>query len=44
VPGWAGIPIDQVLVSPEFKVVDRHTTSGAGSDHRALVVDLLLPD
>jgi endonuclease/exonuclease/phosphatase (EEP) superfamily protein YafD len=43
-PGWAGIPIDQVLVSVEFKVVDRSTTSGAGSDHRALVVDLLLPD
>lgn len=43
VPGWAGIPIDQVLVSPEFRVTGRFTTEGAGSDHRALVVDLLLP-
>ncbi|HKY95039.1 MAG TPA: endonuclease/exonuclease/phosphatase family protein [Kiloniellales bacterium] len=43
-PGWAGIPIDQVLVSTEFAVAGRSTTSGAGSDHRALVVDLVLPD
>lgn len=43
IPGWAGIAIDQVLVSTEFKVVGRSTTSGAGSDHRGLVVDLLLP-
>jgi endonuclease/exonuclease/phosphatase (EEP) superfamily protein YafD len=43
VPGWAGIPIDQVLISDDFRVLGRSTTSGAGSDHRALVVDLLLP-
>jgi len=43
VPGWAGIAIDQVLVSEGFKVGGRFTTPGADSDHRGLVVDLVLP-
>ena len=42
-PAWAGIAIDQVLVSDKFRVLGRYTTPGAGSDHRGLVVDLLLP-
>lgn len=41
---WSGlIPIDHVLVSPEWRVEDRRLgPTDLGSDHRAVVVDLVL--
>jgi endonuclease/exonuclease/phosphatase (EEP) superfamily protein YafD len=40
--GSAGIPIDHVLVSDEIHVKDRHVGPAFGSDHRAVVVDLII--
>lgn len=41
--GWTGmIPIDQVLVGPAFRVEGRRVGPGLGSDHRAVVVDLVV--
>lgn len=38
---WSGmIPIDHVLVGPEFRVEDRWVGPALGSDHRAVVVDM----
>ncbi|MEM7233873.1 MAG: endonuclease/exonuclease/phosphatase family protein, partial [Planctomycetota bacterium] len=34
-----GIPLDHVLHSEDIVVVDRSTRAGAGSDHRAVIVD-----
>lgn len=40
---WTGmIPIDQVLVGPGFRVEGRRVGPGLGSDHRAVVVDLVV--
>jgi endonuclease/exonuclease/phosphatase (EEP) superfamily protein YafD len=45
-PGWLarlGIPIDHVLVSPEIRVVRRTVGPHIGSDHRPVVIDLVVP-
>lgn len=36
-----GIPIDHVLVSPEFTVVDYHRAGDIGSDHFPVIVDMI---
>jgi endonuclease/exonuclease/phosphatase (EEP) superfamily protein YafD len=40
---WLGIPIDHVLVSPEIHVVRRVVGPQIGSDHRPVVIDLVVP-
>ena len=46
-PGLAArllaIPIDHCLVSPELQIVQTRALSSVGSDHRPIVVDLLVP-
>lgn len=42
-PGWAGLPIDQILSSPEVAVAATFVGQAAGSDHRPLIADLRLP-
>lgn len=44
--GWSGmIRVDHVLVSPDWRVEDhRCGPTDLGSDHRAVVVDLVLPN
>jgi endonuclease/exonuclease/phosphatase (EEP) superfamily protein YafD len=45
-PTWRGsapfpvIPIDHVLISPHFAVLDRRVADDIGSDHRPVIVDL----
>jgi endonuclease/exonuclease/phosphatase (EEP) superfamily protein YafD len=41
-PLW--IPIDQCLVSPGIRVIDRKTGPNLGSDHYPLILDLLIPE
>jgi len=38
-----GLRIDHVLVSSGIAALGRHVTEGFGSDHRGVVVDLLIP-
>ncbi len=37
------IPIDQILVSPTIKVIDKHVGHCAGSDHLPVIADVVLP-
>ncbi len=41
--GWAGIPIDHVMVSPKIEVRRHALGPDLGSDHRPLLVELRLP-
>lgn len=47
-PSWRvhdpriAIPIDHVLVSPNFRVINRQIGPDIGSDHRPVIVDLTL--
>jgi endonuclease/exonuclease/phosphatase (EEP) superfamily protein YafD len=41
--GWAGIPIDHVLVSPAVGCPRRDLSPDLGSDHRGVVADLRIP-
>jgi endonuclease/exonuclease/phosphatase (EEP) superfamily protein YafD len=40
-PGYFGIQIDHVLFSENIKMVKKKTAGHLGSDHRALIVDLI---
>ena len=40
-PNYLGIQIDHVLFSENFKVIKKKTIKNLGSDHRALIVDLV---
>jgi len=40
-PNFLGIQIDHVLFSENFKMIMKKTTKNLGSDHRALIVDLV---
>ena len=40
-PNYLGIQIDHVLFSENFKMIMKKTTKNLGSDHRALIVDLI---
>lgn len=41
-PTWAAIPIDQVFVTPDVKVIDRYRGAFTGSDHWPIVVKVAL--
>jgi endonuclease/exonuclease/phosphatase (EEP) superfamily protein YafD len=41
--GWAGIPIDHLLVSPAVGCPRRDLSPDLGSDHRGVVADLRVP-
>lgn len=41
-PAWGGVAIDGVYASPGARVVSWRVIGSAGSDHRAVVVDLVL--
>ena len=40
---WLGVPIDHVLVSHEVAILRREVGPQIGSDHRPVVVDLVVP-
>ena len=42
IPSFLGIQIDHVLFTKNFKVLDKKTTNHFGSDHRPLIIDLVL--
>lgn len=42
-PSWAGVAIDDLYASPGITLVSWKVTGSAGSDHRAVIVELRLP-
>lgn len=41
--GFLRVPLDQILVSPDIKVIQCRVGPGLGSDHRPILTDLYIP-